>query len=194
MAHYLTTLKARHYAPKTIQATIGTLKAFCVRLPPAHQPRICWDITQTTADDIDTWLDAAHHQGLAPSTINNILNVMHRFFAFLHERGLVTQQPIHWRRHQVIVPHSLPKPMHEEDLIQFFQVIDRFRDRTMFLLMLRCGLRVGEVSALTWSAINVEARSIRIDNGKGQVDRVVYFLPDVDHALRQWRRTQPFGA
>jgi len=50
-------LKARHYAPKTIQATIGTLKAFCVRLPPAHQPRIFWDITQTIPDDIDAWLD-----------------------------------------------------------------------------------------------------------------------------------------
>jgi integrase len=61
----------------------------------------------------------------------------------------------------------------------------------MFLLMLRCGLRVGEVSALSWSAIDGEARSIRIDNGKGQVDRVVYYSPDVEHALRQWRRLQP---
>jgi integrase len=58
----------------------------------------------------------------------------------------------------------------------------------MFLLMLRCGLRVGEVSALTWSTIDGEVRSIRIDNGKGQVDRVVYYSPDVEHALRQWRR------
>jgi hypothetical protein len=37
VAPYLTMLKARHYAPKTIQATIGMLKAFCARLPPAHQ-------------------------------------------------------------------------------------------------------------------------------------------------------------
>jgi site-specific recombinase XerD len=191
VAHYLTMLKARHYAPKTIQATIGTLKAFCVRLPPAQQPRIFWDITQTTADDIDTWLDVAHHHGLAPSTIHNILNALHRFFAFLQEQGQLTHQPIHRRRHQVFVPHTLPKPMAEADLIHFFQVIDALHDRTLFLLMLRCGLRVGEVSALTWSAIDGEARSIRIDNGKGQVDRVVYYSPDVEHALRQWRRIQP---
>ena len=35
VARDLTMLKARHDAPKTLQATIGTLKAFCVRLPPA---------------------------------------------------------------------------------------------------------------------------------------------------------------
>jgi integrase/recombinase XerD len=193
VAHYLTMLRARHYAPKTIQATIGMLKAFCVRLPPAHQPRIAWDITQTTADDIDTWLDVAHHHGLAPSTINNILNALHRFFAFLQEQGQLTHQPINRRRHQVLVPQTLPKPMAEADLIHFFQVIDALHDRTMFLLMLRCGLRVGEVSTLRWSAIDGEARSIRIDNGKGQVDRVVYFSQDVEHALRQWRRIQPAG-
>ena len=38
VAHDLTMLKARYYAPKKIQATIDTLKAFCARLPPAHQP------------------------------------------------------------------------------------------------------------------------------------------------------------
>jgi site-specific recombinase XerD len=191
VAHDLTMLKARHYAPKTIQATIGTLKAFCARLPPAHQSRVCWDITQTTADDIDRWLDVAHHHGLAPATINTILNVLHRFFAFLQEQGQLTHQPISRRRHQVCVPQTLPKPMAQADLIHFFQVIDALRDRTMFLLMLRCGLRVGEVSTLTWAAIDGEARSIRIDNGKGPVDRVVYDSPDVEHTLRQWRRIQP---
>jgi integrase len=191
VAHDLTMLKARHYAPQTIQATIGTLKAFCVRLPPAHQPRICWDITPTTADEIDTWLDMAHHRGLAPSTIHNILNTLHRFFAFLQEPGQLTHQPINRRRHQAFVPHTLPKPMAEADLLHFVQVIDALHDRTMFLLMLGCGLRVGEGSALTWSAIDGEARSIRINNAQGPVDRVGYFPPDVEHALRQWRRLQP---
>jgi integrase/recombinase XerD len=64
----------------------------------------------------------------------------------------------------------------------------------MFLLMLRCGLRVGEVSALTWPAINVGAESLRINNGKGQVDRVVYYSADVAHAVRHWRRWQPLEA
>ncbi len=162
--------------------------------PAPRQPCLYQDLTATTATDVEAWRLAAHRKGLAPSTINHLLRVMPRFFGFLHERGLVTQPPIHWRRHHVIAPQRLPKPRHEDDLVQLFRVIDRLRDRTMFWLMVRCGLRVGEVSALTWPSINFKAGSIRLDNSKGQVDRVVYFSLDADNARHQWRHTQPFEA
>jgi site-specific recombinase XerD len=72
--------------------------------------------------------------------------------------------------------------------------MDRLRDRAMFVLMVRCGLRVGEVSARTWPSINFTAGAMRIDHSKGQVDRVVYCSRDADHARHQWRHTQPFEA
>jgi site-specific recombinase XerD len=52
--------------------------------------------------------------------------------------------------------------------------------------MLRCGLRVSEVSSLPWSAIDFAQGTLRIDNSKGHVDRVVDLSPDVAKALRQW--------
>src|SRR3989442_2485940 len=66
--------------------------------------------------------------------------------------------------------------------------------RTMFLLMLRCGLRVGEVSSLPWAAIDLVQGTVRIDNSKGHVDRVVYLAPDVAKALRQWQGHQAAAA
>jgi site-specific recombinase XerD len=194
VAAYLTHLQARQYAATTVQGTLDALKRFCVLLPAPRQPCLYQDLTATTATDVETWLLAAHRKGLAPSTLNHLLSVMHRCFGVLHERGLVTQQPMHWRRHHVIVPQSLPKPMREDDLVHLCRVIDRLRDRTMFLLMVRCGLRVGEVSALTWPSINFTAGSIRLDHSKGQVDRVVYCSRDADNALQQGRHTQPFEA
>lgn len=194
VAAYLGHLQARQYAPATLRTTRDAIKSFCVLVPAIQQPRLYHHLAHTTADDLDAWLHAAHRKGLAPSTINHLLSVLHRFFTFLQEQGQLLHQPINWRRHQVLVPQTLPRPMAEEDLIRFFQVIDSLRDRAMFLLMLRCGLRVGEVSALTWPAIHFGARSIRIDGSKGQVDRVVYYSPDVEHALRQWRCWQPLEA
>jgi len=150
MAAYLASLSARHYSPKILQATVGIIKSFCVRLPVACQARLYPDLTQATPEDIDAWLDAAHHDSLAPSTLNNILNGLHRFFAFLQEQGYLARSPINCRQHRVIMPHTLPSPMAEDDVVRFFKVVAVLRDRLMFLLMLRCGLRVGEVSTLTW--------------------------------------------
>ena len=94
----------------------------------------------------------------------------------------------------ILVPVQLPRPMAEAEVVAFFRVIDALEDRTMFLLMLRCGLRVSEVSGLRWSAIDVVQGTLRVDNSKGQVDRVVYLAPDVATALRQWQRLQSAAA
>jgi site-specific recombinase XerD len=107
VAKYLAFLTVRHYAPKTTQNTVGLLKTFCVLPPAARQSRVYRDFTQVTPDDIDAWLEAAHHHGLAPSTLNNILNALHRFCAFLQEQGYLARLPINRRRHQVLVPHTL---------------------------------------------------------------------------------------
>jgi integrase/recombinase XerD len=194
VAAYLAHLQARQYAATPVKSTLEALKRCCVLLPPPRHPCLSQDLTATTAADVAGWLLAAHRKGLAPSTINHLLRVMPRFFGFLHERGLIIQPPMHWRRHQVIVPQSLPNPRGDDDLGQWCRVMDRLRDRPRFWLLLRGGLRVGAVSALTWPSSNCTAGSRRIDNSTGQVDRVVYVARDVDNALQQWRHTQPFEA
>jgi len=53
---------------------------------------------------------------------------------------------------------------------------------------------VSEVGNLSWSALDFAQGTVRIDNSKGQVDRVVYLAPDVAKALRQWQRLQTAAA
>ena len=61
------------------------------------------------------------------------------------------------------------------------------------LVMLRLSLRVSEVCALTWDAIDRCAGTVRINRGKGQVDRIVYLAPDVEQALEIWRAHATLG-
>jgi site-specific recombinase XerD len=53
---------------------------------------------------------------------------------------------------------------------------------------------VGEVSGLSWAAIDFTQGTLRIDNSKGHVDRVVYLSSDVAKALRQWQRLRTAAA
>jgi site-specific recombinase XerD len=187
---YVASLRARHYGRAMQEGTLGALKSFAVLLPEARQATLAHDLTQTTATDVDAWIEAAFRHPLAPSTVATRLRILQGFFAFLHDQGAITQSPIRLPRHHILVPQDLPRPMADDEVVAFFRVIDAVRDRTMFLLMLRCGLRVSEVRSLAWSALDFAHGTVRLDHRKGQGDRVVYLAPDVTKALRQWQQRQ----
>ena len=189
---YLAHLAARQYTGLTLNAVVTTLPALLRQLPRSRQVVLTADLTQTTAQDIAAFITAAQASGLAPSTINTKVSLLAGFFAYLREEGAMTQQPV-LRRHRLLTPTVLPKPIPDADLAAFFQVIDSVRDRLIFLCMLRCGLRVSEVCALAWDAIDLDAETVRINQGKGQVDRIVYLSPDVKRALVVWRAHHPPG-
>ena len=188
---YLQVLIARQYAHGTIEAVSAVFKRLFRHLPPPRQALLAADLAKVSAQDITDFVRLAQGAGLAPSTINLSLSVLTEFFDFLREEGLMKVQPISKRRHRLLAPTTLPKPMPEADLVTFFKAIDSTRDRLLFLLMLRCGLRVSEACALTWDAFDLASETIRIDNGKGQVDRIVYLSSDVSRGLKAWRARRP---
>ena len=110
-------------------------RSAAARGPAGH---LYQDLTQTTPADIDAWIAAAFQQGLAPGTIVTCRRGLQGFFVFLCDQGswsVAHSAP----RHQILVPARLPRPMAEAEVVAFFRVIDALEDRTMFLLMLRCG-------------------------------------------------------
>ena len=183
---YLTLLEARNYAQSTLHAIVGIINRLLLHLPPQRRLIVTDDLTHITSSDIDCFVSSASANGLSPSTINTSLSALKAFFDFLLEDGRMQLQPIIRRRHRLLAPTTLPKPMAEEDLITFFKVIDSLRDRLIFLLMLRCGLRVSEVCRLTWQAVDLQAATVRVNNGKGQVDRIAYISPDLEKTLALW--------
>jgi site-specific recombinase XerD len=81
------------------------------------------------------------------------------------------------------LPKPLPRHLKDDQVTKFFAVITDLRDRAMFMLMLRCGLRVEEVAHLTVDEIEYGRRQIFVSHGKGAKDRVVYMSEDARCAL-----------
>ena len=188
---YLAMLHARHYALSSLDNITSVIKRLVRHLPAARQALISNNLTLVTTADLDSLLAFLQTDGYAPATINQSFSLLGGFFAFLIENEQMLRQPVSKRRHRVFAPATLPKPMAEADLAPFFKVIDSIRDRALFLLMLRCGLRVSEACALSWQDVDWDAGTIRVNNGKGLIDRIAYLAPDLEQTLRLWRARNP---
>jgi len=81
------------------------------------------------------------------------------------------------------LPKPLPRHLKDDQVTRLLEVIGDVRDRAMFMLMLRCGLRVQEVADLTVDAVDYQRRQIFVSKGKGGKDRIVYLSEDARSAL-----------
>lgn len=86
------------------------------------------------------------------------------------------------------VAKPLPRHLRDADIPIFFRVIKKRRDQAMFMLMLRCGLRVEEVADLSLNAIDYQRNRILVKSGKGGKDRIVFISNDAADALASYLR------
>ncbi|MBN1669294.1 MAG: tyrosine-type recombinase/integrase [Anaerolineales bacterium] len=92
---------------------------------------------------------------------------------------------------------SLPRDVSDGDLAALFACIDQPRDRAMFTLMVRCGLRVGEVHSLSMPDLSLTPSPGMLPrlwiHGKGSIERVAYLSPQAYSALVSWLAVRPAG-
>jgi site-specific recombinase XerD len=140
-------------------------------------------IEQVSHKKITAYVDYLLGKKLAPKTINCHLVSIHGFYNYLHyQEELAINNPVK-KGYHLRLARPLPKHLQDEQVTGLFSVIKSRRDRAMFMLMLRCGLRVAEVANLTIDAIDWRRRRIYVYHGKGGKDRVVYISDDTYTAL-----------
>jgi site-specific recombinase XerD len=176
-------LRLRNYAPHTIESYRLDLRLFFGAMAkPVRQ--ISWR-------DVGRFIEHQHHQGLAPTTINRRLHAIKRFFDFLVlDQATLAVNPVK-RSHYLKQGRALPKKLSAEHLTQLFATIEHPMDRALFLLMLRCGLRVSEVASLKVSAIDWEQNALLVEQGNGRKDRAGYLSADAPASLRACWQIRP---
>ena len=150
------------------------------------------DTAKILPQDVDRLVSHQVDQGFKPSTINRRLAAIVSFYRYLVSKGEAVTCPVLPRRHYLREPQRLPRPVNEEDLRNFFGAITDIRDRAMFTLMLRCGLRIGEVASLNTKDLYLgELPSRIIIHGKGSRERTVYLSREAEKVLQDWLAQRP---
>ena len=174
-------LKRRNFSSHTIKSYLNILAQFIAWLTvPLHE---------TTRHEIDSYVDHLMGKRLSPKTITCHLQTIRLFFAYLiDDEGLPIPNPI--TKVSIRLPKPLPRHLQDDQVRKFLAVITDPRDRAMVMLMLRCGLRVEEVSHLTLDAVELSRNRLFVANGNGGKDRVVYVSNDAKSALEAYMKVR----
>jgi site-specific recombinase XerD len=155
---------------------------------------------EVTMHEIDAFVDQQRHAHLQASTIKRRVAALKTYFDFLVEDSgeLERVNPVRVKRHAGKQPQRLPRDLSNEAVEQLWAVIIAPRDRAWFALMLRAGLRVGEVVRLQLADVLMPAQAERPARvrvlGKGQKERIVLLTADAYAVLNDWLAQRPVSA
>ncbi len=149
-----------------------------------------------TRQDVEGFVEAEQDRGSKINSVSNRLVILNTFFRFLIEEGRMDEKVL-THKIRLKLPDVLPRAIESEHLKQLIGSITHVRDRAMILLLLRTGMRVGELlNARVQDIILPEKRILIYEARKTGVGRVVYYSEDARHALEQWLQkrdvTRPF--
>jgi len=181
--NYRRFLKRKNCSKHTLRNYMSTLKQF-----------VLWvdvPIEQVTHKTVLSFMDHLLDKRLKPKTINCYLNSIRGFYEYLIEEEQVPISHPVKRGYSQRLSRPLPRYLRDEDVPRLFNVITNKRDRAMFMLMLRCGLRVEEVAKLTMAALDLPRSQLFVYEGKGVKDRVVYLSNDAYKILVQYLKARP---
>ncbi len=176
-------LHRRNYSPHTVENYGRDLRLFFAPLDKVPSA-VSWR-------DIEVFIQQQRQSQLAAATINRRLNALKHFFEYLvMEDQTCASNPVK-PSHFLRRGRPLPKPLAQDQVRALFAQITHPMDHALGLLMLRCGLRVSEVARLRLEEIDWTQQSLRIEQGKGRKDRLVYLSTDALAALRACLTARP---
>jgi len=186
---YLHDQKRRNCRPNTMRSNCGTLVVFLSYL---KQERGRTFLEAITREDVSSFIEHEQDRGMQPNTVSTRLRLVYAFLRYMVEREVVHPDLLK-RKLRVKVPEGLPRAMDPEDVQQLLAVIEKPRDRAMIFILLRTGMRIGELLATRMSEVNLREKQILIREAqKTRVGRVVYLNEDAGKALKVWlKRRDP---
>jgi site-specific recombinase XerD len=179
---YLMELCRRNCRPNTLRSRFGTILVFPQYLKA--KGRHLFELV--CREDVCAFIEHEQDRGLKPASVSNRIDGLYAFIRFLVDREVLGADLLK-RKLRVKVPDSLPRAIDPQDVRRLLAVTLRPRDRAMVLVLLRTGMRIGELLHTTLADVNLAERRIEIvETQKNRVGSVVYLAEDACRALAEW--------
>jgi integrase/recombinase XerD len=182
LQEYLYDRKRRNCRPAALRGYFTTLMVFLSYLKERGRT----SLDTITREDLSSFIEYQQDRGRQPTTVSTRLRLLYAFLGYLVDREVVPPEVLK-RKLRVKVPEALPRAMDPEDVRELLAVMKRCRDRALVLVLLRTGMRIGELLATRMRDVNLQERQILImEAQKTRVGRVAYLSADACEALTAW--------
>ena len=179
---FLRHVTRRNRRPKTLYCLYTSIVFFLGMIRDSGKTRL----EEITKGDVEAFIEREQDRGIKITTIRTRLVGILSFLRYWMEEGIVSPE-VFFRRIRLQMPERLPRAMEPDDAQKLLSVIDHTRDRAMILVLLRTGMRIGELLGTKMSDIHIKERRIEIYEGeKNRLGRVVYLSEDALCALNAW--------
>ena len=179
---YLRNQYRRNLRPSTMRNSFRTIRSFLRLLKDWGKSHL----EQISREDLAKFVEYEQDRGSKASTVRMRLACVKAFIRFLIEGGVLDPEVLS-KRMSIKVPDTLPRAIEIDDEEKLLSVIDDVRNRAMILLLLRTGMRIGELLNTHVRDVNLKEQKIEIwEAMKNRVGRVVYFSDDAHGALKAW--------
>ena len=179
---YLRDQYRRNCRPNTLRLTATSLTLFLSFFRQIGKTHL----NQMQKQDIEAFVEHEQDRGLKPNSVRTRLCAVYAFVRFLIEKKIVGYELME-RKIKLKLPDPLPRAMDSQDLTLLLSVIDNTRDRALILLLLRTGMRIGELLNTIVDDVELMQQKILIYlSDKTAVGRVVYYSEDAQQSLLAW--------
>jgi site-specific recombinase XerD len=154
-----------------------------------------WD--DLHADDVAAFVDAQLERGLKATSIRSILDGVYAVLRYLfHHQRLQAVPP----RPKIVLPSPLPRHLAADELLTLETHVKQLRTQAtdqdwlaiaLYYVLTHGGLRISEALDLYVRDVDLHARRIRIQQGKGRRDRIVCLTESAVTALLAYLDTVP---
>lgn len=181
---YLCHLYRLNRRPSTLKSSLNCLIIFLRFL----QNNLKINLESVDKKDLSAFIEFEQDRGLKATSIQTRIKRVCAFLQYLIEEEIVHPDVLK-KRFRIKVPDLLPRAMDPNDVKVLLSVIKDVRNRAMILILLRTGMRIGELLSTRTIDLNIKEKKIMIfEVHKNWVGRVVYLSKDATKALKAWLR------
>ena len=182
--HYLRYKWRLNHKPRTLASSFTSVRFFLDFYGKSGKR----EIDQIERVDLEGFIEQEQDRGLRISTVRTRLACIIAFLRFLIVQDLLPGSLLQ-RRIKLKLPDTLPRGINPSDVKKLLSGMEDIRDRALFLLLLRTGIRIGEALGLKLNDLDIKGRKVHLYEGeKNSMGRVVYLSDDALFAIKLWLR------